>query len=348
MEIKLPPEPARPWAYKPSSWNQRIRIALIALAATFISLYLGLYQWKVFESAWDPIFGDSTAKVLDSELSHLFTSWIRLPDAILGVLAYFSDAIFAIAGSERRWQDRPWLVILFGIAVIPLGIVSIILVILQGIVIKFWCFLCLITAGISLTLIFLAYDEVVSSIIYLYEIKKRGGWRVFWLSFSGHPSAEAYEAGEATLQKRRQANNNFTQLPSGIREKAISSTADKLGMWARVSEAILGVWLAISYFIFPLTSPSDIAVAALILLFACLSFIEKLNKMHLLQIFPAGWLLYLSYSYPTPWLPFGLQNYILIALGLLIFAIIPSHASDHPRPWKRFLQTKSNYSKEAK
>lgn len=204
MDRKLSPGSPRPWTYNPSSWNQRVRIALIALVATFIALYLGLYQWKVIETVWDPIFGDSTAKVLTSPLSHEFTSWIRIPDAILGVFAYLSDVVFALAGSERRWQDRPWLVILFGIDVIPLGIVSIILVILQGLVVKFWCFLCLVTAFISLILIFLAYDEVISSLIYLHEIKKRSSWKTVWWAFWGYPSLEAFDAGEATLRKRNQ------------------------------------------------------------------------------------------------------------------------------------------------
>lgn len=109
-------------------------------------------------------------------------------------------------------------------------------------------------------------------------------------------------------------------------------------MWARISELILGVWLLISHFIFLTGLWDDIASAFLIFLFASLSYIDKLNKMHLNQVFPAGWLLYLGYSYPTPILPFGFQNYILVALTLLMFALIPSNASDLPRPWRRFLE----------
>jgi hypothetical protein len=202
MEKNLPPENPRPWDYNPSSWNQRLRVAVVALIATFIALYLGLYQWGIFPTVWDPFFGDGTKIVLTSDLSHTFTSWIRIPDAILGAIAYLSDVVFALAGSERRWQDRPWLVIVFGIDVIPLGLVSFTLVILQGIVVKYWCFLCLITAGISLILIILAYDEVLSSCIYLYELKKRGSWIDLWWGFWGYPSEIALEAGEATLQRR--------------------------------------------------------------------------------------------------------------------------------------------------
>ncbi len=188
--------------YNPSSWPQRIQMALIALVATGIALYLGLYQWHVIPWVWDPVFGDGTKNVLTSPLSHDFTRWIRIPDAMLGVFAYFSDVIFALAGSKKRWQDRPWLVILFGIDVIPLGCVSIILVILQGLVVKSWCFLCLITAAISLTLIFLAYDEVRASCLYLSEIKKRSDWKTTWWAFWGYPSPEAPAAGEAVIQRR--------------------------------------------------------------------------------------------------------------------------------------------------
>ncbi len=199
---------AAPQVYNPSSWKQRVSIAVIAFGAMIVALYLGFYQWGVILQVWDPIFGDGTAKVLDSELSHLFTSWIRIPDAVLGVFAYFSDALFALAGSERRWQDRPWLVIVFGIDVIPLGIVSVILVMLQGLAVKYWCTLCLFTAAISISLIVLAYDEVLLSCLYLHEVKRMGGWKKAWWALWGYPCAEAIEAGEVALKRRKGAKKD--------------------------------------------------------------------------------------------------------------------------------------------
>lgn len=118
-------------------------------------------------------------------------------------------------------------------------------------------------------------------------------------------------------------------------------------MWARISEICLAIWLFISRWIFSYGTLSlgieDFLIPAMILLFAALSYIEKLNKMHLLQVIPALWLLWISYTYPTPWLPFGLQNHILTALFVLMLAIIPSHASDHPRPWKKFLKSRDRH-----
>ncbi len=112
-------------------------------------------------------------------------------------------------------------------------------------------------------------------------------------------------------------------------------------MWARVSEIVLGAWLLLSHFMFVKHHWLDLPSAFLILLFAGFSFFEKLNKMHLLQVLPAALLLYASFSYPTPVLPLFMQNYILVALTLFIFCIIPSNASDHPRPWKRFIESHS-------
>jgi uncharacterized membrane protein len=185
-----------PWSYNPSKWSQRVSISLIAAVAFLIATYMGLYQWRLIDDVWDPVFGEQSKRVLDSDVSHAMSRWFRVPDAILGALAYLGDIIFALAGSTRRWQYRPWLVILFGIDVIPLGIVSAILVALQGAVVGAWCFLCLVTAVISLILIFLAYDEVWSSLLYLYRVWRRSGSLAqLWATLWGWPSAVAREVG---------------------------------------------------------------------------------------------------------------------------------------------------------
>ena len=185
---------APPWRHNPSSWRHRVPICLLAGVATVISVYLALYQWRLIGSVWDPLFGAQSAQVLDSEASETMRRWIGAPDAALGALAYLGDLIFGLAGSTRRWQYRPWLVVLFGLDVIPLGLVSAILVVLQGTVVGAWCFLCLVTAVISLALIALAYDEVWSSILYLRRVWQRTQRpRAVWDAFCGRPSREAEE-----------------------------------------------------------------------------------------------------------------------------------------------------------
>lgn len=189
---------APPWRRNPSAWSQRIPICLLATVAFLISTYMALYQWRLVDDVWDPVFGGQSRAVLDSDLSHQMRGWIGIPDAALGALAYLGDVLFGLAGSTRRWQDRPWMVVLFGLDVIPLGIVSALLVVAQGAVVGAWCFLCLVTAAISLALVALAYDEVWSSVQYLRRVRRRAGrWGPVWDAFWGRASDEADEVALA-------------------------------------------------------------------------------------------------------------------------------------------------------
>jgi uncharacterized membrane protein len=189
---------APPWNHNPSSWRARIPICVLAGVAFLIASYMALYQWRLVGSVWDPVFGDQSMRVLDSDVSHRLRRWFRIPDAALGAIAYLGDLVFGLAGSTRRWQDRPWLVVLFGLDVIPLGLVSAILVVLQGTVVGDWCFLCLVTAVISLVLVAMAYDEVWSSLLYLRRIWRRTrSGRTVWTCFWGRPSPAAVEVALA-------------------------------------------------------------------------------------------------------------------------------------------------------
>lgn len=180
--------PAPPWAYNPSAWSQRLPIVVLAMVAFFIAVYLALYQWRLVDTVWDPFFGAGTRRVLDSDVSHTMRRWIGIPDGALGAVAYLGDALFGLAGSTRRWQTRPWLVILFGLDVIPLGVVSAVLVVLQGAVVGAWCTLCLVTAAISLVLVYWAYDEVWSCLVWLRRVwRETRSRRAVWDAFCGRP-----------------------------------------------------------------------------------------------------------------------------------------------------------------
>lgn len=181
--------------HNPSSWNRRILICCVAAVAVLIAAYMGLYEWGLISHVWDPFF--NTDKVLDSDVSHILRKWMRIPDAVLGAFAYIGDIIFALAGSTRRWQDRPWLVMLFGLNVVPVGIVSAILVFMQGTVVGYWCFLCFITASISIILIFLAHREIWASVRFLRAVWiQNKSMKLLWNTFWGKASQAAYKAGE--------------------------------------------------------------------------------------------------------------------------------------------------------
>lgn len=178
----------------PSRWSQRVALSCVSAGAVIMALYMGFYQWGIVPGVWDPVFGQQTEMVLESNISLLFIKWLRMPDAIFGAIAYLGDCILAFAGSSRRWHDRPWVVLLFGLYVIPPAIVSIILVFIQGSILANWCFLCLVTAAISILLIFLSYTEVWITLQYLHRIwKEKKDKRLLWETLWGKPSAAAYE-----------------------------------------------------------------------------------------------------------------------------------------------------------
>lgn len=193
--------PAPPYDYNPSAWTQRIPICVVAFIAAAISGYMSMYQWGLIDGVWDPVFGDGSNKVLKSDTAKWMYGFLGIHDAALGSLAYLGDAILGFAGSTRRWQYRPWLVILFGIDVIPLGIVSAVLVLCQAFIVGEWCFLCLLTAVGSLILVYWAWDEVRASLTYLLYVKRQGSSRrVFWEAVLGKRTEETDRLCDAYLQ----------------------------------------------------------------------------------------------------------------------------------------------------
>lgn len=166
------------WSYNPSSWPQRLPIVALALIGFLIAIYLALYQWRVFGWVWEPFFGEGSRVILNSGVSRL----LPVPDAALGAFGYLVDAVTGIIGGRRRWQTMPWIVIVFGLAVGPLGAISILLVILQPVMFDAWCTLCLMSAVISVLMIGPAMDEFLASLQFVRREKARGRsiWNAFW------------------------------------------------------------------------------------------------------------------------------------------------------------------------
>lgn len=174
MRDDIPPG----WDYNPASWPQRIPIIILAVVGFGIASYLSLYQFRIITSVWEPFFGNGSVKILNSPVSHM----LPIPDAALGALGYLADAVGGAVGGRRRWKTMPWIVVFFGIAVGPLGLISVMLVVFQPVLFDAWCTLCLVTAAISVVMIGPSMDEVLASLQYLRRAKDSGKslWRAFW------------------------------------------------------------------------------------------------------------------------------------------------------------------------
>lgn len=158
------------WDANPSSWTQRAPIIVLAVIGFAVAGYLSLYQWGVLATVWEPFFGDGSRVILNSSISHL----LPIPDAALGAFGYLLDAVTGVVGSRVRWRTMPWIVIVFGLAVGPLGAVSILLVIFQPVLFDAWCTLCLGSALISVLMIGPAADEILASLQYLKRVRLQG------------------------------------------------------------------------------------------------------------------------------------------------------------------------------
>lgn len=166
------------WDYNPAAWSQRIPIVVLAIVGFGIASYLALYQFRVFSTVWEPFFGNGSVTVLNSPISHA----LPIPDGALGALGYLADAVGGAVGGKRRWKTMPWIVVFFGFAVGPLGLISIMLVVFQPVLFNSWCTLCLVTAVISVVMIGPSMDEVLASMQFLKRARKAGKplWRAFW------------------------------------------------------------------------------------------------------------------------------------------------------------------------
>ena len=157
------PEIPPGWNYNPSAWSQRLPIIALAFVGFYIARYLAGYQLGHIPNVWDPFFAGSasdpkngTEEIITSAVSK---AW-PVSDAAVGAYTYALEILTGIAGSRARWRTMPWLVILFGLMIVPLGIVSIYFVIIQPIVIGTWSTLALIGAGAVLIQIPYSLDEL--------------------------------------------------------------------------------------------------------------------------------------------------------------------------------------------
>ncbi|MDK3257028.1 vitamin K epoxide reductase family protein [Blastococcus capsensis] len=176
-----PPTPPG-WSYNPSSWPQRAILVALAFVGLVVSRYLAAFQLGYLESVWDPFFGSaSTESVLNSDISHM----MPISDAGLGGIAYTFEFLMAFMGGVARWRTMPWMVAMFGVLVIPLGLAHVALVMSMPVAVHAWCTFCILAGLVMLPMVALTVDEVVAMGQHVKQSRRRGDrdgstWKVFW------------------------------------------------------------------------------------------------------------------------------------------------------------------------
>jgi hypothetical protein len=233
---------------------------------------------------WDPFFDRSTERVLTSKVSR---AW-PVSDAGLGAMTYMIEVLMGLMGDARRWRTMPWMVAGFGLVVVPLGVVSIALVIMQPVVVGAWCSLCLFTAAAMLLMIPLSLDEVVAMIQFVVHEKRAGNsaWRVFWLGANQREEAASWEP-----------HRTETWRPSGMLWGITSNAALWLstaaGVWLMFAPAQLGIAIDRA------AAHSDHVAGALIVVVSIVALAEVARPVRWLNLLLGLWLL------TAPWLLAG-------------------------------------------
>ncbi len=286
MEMKKPGPLIPPgWTYNPSSWHQRAPMIGLAFVGWLTSRYLAAYQLGYIDTIWDPFFGDGTVNVLTSAVSKSFP----VSDAGLGAAAYSLEMLMGWMGGKERWRSMPWMVFFFFILVVPLGIVSITLVILQPAAVGSWCSVCLFTAMVMLAMIPFAVDEVVATGQFLKQSVREGKslWRTFWVG----GTLDEVNEDERTPQYGAPASQLAGPMAWGVTVP-----------WNLVASAALGIWLMFSPAIFgtqAAAAESDHLVGALIAAFAVIAMAEVVRAGRFLNVALGAWII------AAPWLLAG-------------------------------------------
>lgn len=304
-EFNIGPQIPAGWTYNPSSWHQRIPIIICAIIGWFLSRYMASYQLHYITSVWDPFFGLGTQKVITSLISQEFP----VADAGLGALAYSLEAIMGAKGGVRRWHTMPWIVVIFGILVIPLGFTSILLVMLQPIAVGAWCGLCLFIAACMLVMLALTVDEVVAVCQYLRQSRREG--KPFWRTF--------FKGSEYTV------DSVDTRTPPFAHSLGRIFSAMRWGItvpWNLILTALIGVWLLFANEILGfkgiLAAVTDVC-GALIIVFSVISWAEVIRAFRFINILISAIFVLAAFVLP------GTSQFIII--HSIVIAVVVSGLS---------------------
>ena len=332
------------WTYNPSSWWQRGPIIGLAFVSVFLARYMAAYQLGHIDSAWDPFFGSGTEEILDSDVSQ---AW-PISDAGLGAVAYMLEGLSGFMGNVRRWRTMPWMVLMFGFLVIPLGTTSIVLIILQPVMVGTWSTPALITAALMLVMIPLAVYEVVAMLQFMVQAKREGQplWRTFWVGGTLKGYQEREEQGdEYSCPKHPEVESDRPgSCPQcGLALESISSDAGSdtrspkyhspspswlppmvWGVtlpWNLLISAALGLWLMAAPDVLGSTgtaSDGDRIFGALIVVVAVIAWAEVVRSVRFINVL-VGVAIVLA-----PWLLGGDTTASLLndaAVGLVLFPL---------------------------
>ena len=254
--VALPPEPGPSplaassgpdvppgWSYNPSAWTQRLQIVALALVGLYVSRFLAAYQLGLVEDVWEPFFlgnpADPQNGMEEIITSHVAEAW-PISDGGLGAITYILEILTGVIGLKARWRTMPWLVILFGLMIVPLSITSITFVVIQPIVLGTWGTLALIGAAAMLLQIPYAIDELLASLQFLRR-RARAGKNWLLVFFVGDTDENAVAKSSSSAEQREEVPDEFERSALAIiRDMVVGGVSLP---WNLALSALIALWL---------------------------------------------------------------------------------------------------------
>jgi len=219
------------------------------------------------------------------------------------------------------------MVTFFGILVVPLGVTSIVLVILQPVAVGAWCTICLATGLAMLVMIPLTVDEVVAMVQFLAQSRREGKsfWRTFW--FGGE-----LPGGSNDLR----AGNFTSPLMQIYREGIRGMTAP----WTLAASALLGIGLMFAPSVFGTTggmADSNHLAGALVVTFAVIAWAEVARTARFVNMFMGAWVVL------SPWILSGASGAaqwinVLVGTVLIVLSIPRGRILQQYGTWDRYIR----------
>ena len=317
------------WDYSPSSWFQRLLIIILAFVGFYISHYLASYQLGHIDGVWEPFFSgarpdakNGTEEIITSPVSE---AW-PVPDAGVGALTYLLEILTGIIGSTRRWRTMPWLVLLFGIMIVPLGAVSITFIIIQPILLDTWCTLCLIAAAAMVIQIPYSLDELIVTCQFL-DRRRRAGRPLLSVLLFGDTDDGPWRISE---------DDNFAQSPPRIvKEMLTGGISFSRGLVGCVA---LGVWLMFT----PITLGATGAMAdanhligSILIVISVTALAEVARPLRYFNMFLGLALLITPFIFSSDWLTIAAT--VVTAIAVMALSIPLGPVKCRYGTWDRYI-----------
>lgn len=298
------------WDYSPSDWTQRMPVIGLAFIGLFVSRYLAAYQMGHVDAVWEPFFAgvpdnpqNGTEEIITSDVSR---AW-PVPDAGLGALTYLLEILIGLIGSTRRWRTMPWLVLIFGIMIVPLGVVSITFIIIQPILLGTWCTLCLITAAAMLVQIPYAVDELIATCQFLRRRYREGA-----------PILRVFLTGDTDEGPDERRDESFERPTGAVVRDMIGGGVSV--SWGLAASAAIGIWLMftrLSLGTEGTLADTDHLIGALAVTIAVSAMAESLRAARFLNVCLGAALVICALVMEANWLQSGAD----IAAGLALIVV---------------------------